>query len=385
MKQIIAMGGGGFSMEPDNLVLDQYILDQSRKALPKILFLPTASGDAEGYIKRFYDSFNSLPCIPSHLSLFKLPGRDLERFILHHDIVYVGGGNTKSMLALWREWGVDRILRKGYEEGIILSGLSAGSICWFESGVTDSFGDELDIVKGLGFIQGSHSPHYDGEAERRPAFHSFIERGLIPDGYGADDGAALHFVDGALKGVLTSRPHASAYKVEGRDGIISETKLGITYLNEHNPSKGRPSMIIKEIPAKETYELRHEVLRPGQPLEACIYEGDEDERTFHIGVYLQDRLVCIGSFYPEQEKSLSQQNQYRLRGMATLESERGKGIGSKLIAFAESAMKDKGAEAWWCNARTTAVPYYEKLGLQKVGDEFHIPEIGPHYVMCKIL
>lgn len=144
-------------------------------------------------------------------------------------------------------------------------------------------------------------------------------------------------------------------------------------------------MIIKEIPANETYELRHEVLRPGQPPEACVYEGDEDERTFHIGVYLQDRLVCIGSFYQEQEKSLSQHTQYRLRGMATREPERGKGIGSKLIAFAESAMKDKDAEAWWCNARTTAVPYYEKLGLQKVGNEFYIPEIGPHYVMYKIL
>ncbi len=240
MKQIIAMGGGGFSMEPDNLALDQYILDQSQKALPKILFLPTASGDAEGYIKRFYNAFNSLPCIPSHLSLFKLPARDLERFILDHDIVYVGGGNTKSMLALWREWGVDKILRKGYEDGIIMSGLSAGSICWFDSGVTDSFGDELDIVHGLGFIEGSHSPHYDGETERRPAFHSFIKQGLIPEGYGADDGAALHFVDGKLTRVLTSRPHATAYRVDIKDKVISEKKLDCDYLLGGLPKGVKP-------------------------------------------------------------------------------------------------------------------------------------------------
>ena len=128
MRQIIAMGGGGFSMEPDNPLLDHYILKQAETANPKICFLPTASGDSEQYISRFYSFFNDQNCDPSHLSLFNPPSRDLESFVLEKDILYVGGGNTKNLLALWKEWGLDSILRKAWEEGVILAGLSAGAI-----------------------------------------------------------------------------------------------------------------------------------------------------------------------------------------------------------------------------------------------------------------
>jgi dipeptidase E len=229
MKQIIAMGGGGFSMEPDNLLLDQYILGQSKKASPKVCFLPTASGDSEGYIKRFYHAFSTLSCEPSHLSLFKLPTRDLEGFLLDKDIIYVGGGNTKSMLALWKEWGVDISLEKAWKNGTILAGLSAGSICWFEEGVTDSFGDGLDEIKGLGFLKGSNCPHYDGEKERRPAFQRLIEEGKMKDGFGVDDGAALHFYDISLHTVVSSRPNAKAFSVKGQGKVI-EDQLPVVYL-----------------------------------------------------------------------------------------------------------------------------------------------------------
>jgi dipeptidase E len=122
------------------------------------------------------------------------------------------------------------ILRKAWESGSILAGLSAGSICWFEGGTTDSYGDGLETIKGLGFIQGSHSPHYDGEERRRPLYHSFIEKGALKAGYAADDGAALHFIDGELSKVVSSRKQASAYLVEKKEGAIQETRIPTVYL-----------------------------------------------------------------------------------------------------------------------------------------------------------
>ena len=228
MRQIIAMGGGGFSMEPDNPLLDQYILQQANKPQPKICFIPTASGDAEGYIEKFYDFFRQQPCIPSHLSLFKPPTRDLERFVLEQDIIYVGGGNTKNLLVLWKEWGLDGILKKAWQQGIVLAGLSAGSICWYEEGVTDSYGDKLEPLQALGFLKGSHCPHYDGEAERRPAYRQFIEQGNLQEGVAADDGAAIHYVDQDIKRIVSSRPAAKAYRVS-KDG---EEELAVEYLGD---------------------------------------------------------------------------------------------------------------------------------------------------------
>ena len=154
MQQIIALGGGGFSMEPENPLLDKYILNQAAVKKPKICFIGTASGDAEGYINRYYQCFSSKPCEPSHLSLFKPPTRDLTTYLLEKDMIYVGGGNTKNLLLLWKEWGLDYILRTAYQKGILLCGISAGSICWYEEGVTDSYGDELEPIKALGIIEG---------------------------------------------------------------------------------------------------------------------------------------------------------------------------------------------------------------------------------------
>lgn len=229
-KQIVAMGGGGFSMEPDNLLLDRYILGLAKQEKPKVCFVPTASGDARTYIDRFYSSFAQFSCTPSHLSVFHPPTDDLRAFVLEQDIIYVGGGNTKSLLALWREWGLDRIFREAWGNGIILSGLSAGSICWFEQGVTDSIPGQLNTLECLGFLQGSNCPHYDGESERRPAYHRLLSAGLIREGYAADDGVSLHFIGENLERVVSSRPHAKAYKLEKIGETVRETIIEPTYL-----------------------------------------------------------------------------------------------------------------------------------------------------------
>ena len=232
MRQIIALGGGGFSMEPDNPLLDLYILKQAKKTKPQICFIPTASGDSDNYISRYYNFFNQQNCNPSHLSLFEPPTRDLESFILEKDIVYVGGGNTKNLLALWKEWGLDDILRKAWNQGVILAGLSAGSICWFEEGVTDSFGDGLEPIKCLGFLKGSNCPHYDGEIERKPAYHKLIESKKIQSGVATDDGVAIHYKEQGISKIVSSRPNAKAYRVSFEKEVI-ETELQTEFLGSY--------------------------------------------------------------------------------------------------------------------------------------------------------
>lgn len=231
MQQIITMGGGGFSMEPDNLALDRYILAQTKSAQPRVTFLAQASGESQDYTLNFYRAFNRLDARPDHLSLFRPHTADIEGYLLAQDVIYVGGGNTKSMLALWREWGLDVILRKALAAGVVLAGISAGAICWFEQGTTDSIPGALTLLPGLGMLPGSCSPHYDGEAERRPAFQRLIASGAAKPGYAFDDGAAGHFIDGTLAHVVSSRPQAKGYHVTpGADGQAVETMLDTRYL-----------------------------------------------------------------------------------------------------------------------------------------------------------
>lgn len=218
------MGGGGFSMEPDNPALDQFVLSLARRENPSVCFLATASGDAPSYIDSFYDAFRQFPCRPMHVPLFaRTP--DLKTILLEQDVVYVGGGNTKSMLAVWREWDIPELLRRALESGTVLAGVSAGAICWFETGLTDSSGIGLYPLSCLGFLPGTCCPHYDGEAERRPALHRLIERDIIGRALALDDGAAAHFVNGELANIVSSRPRARAYRVERVDGQVRETVL----------------------------------------------------------------------------------------------------------------------------------------------------------------
>jgi peptidase E len=224
------MGGGGFSMEPENLALDRYVVAQSGKTDPKVCFLSQASGEGRDYIINFYKAFSDLNCHPSHLSLFQPHTADLETFLLAQDIIYVGGGNTKSMLALWREWGLPAILRRANQQGTILAGISAGCICWYEQGLTDSIPGDLTALPCLGFLSGSCSPHYDGEAQRRPSFQRLVASGAMIPGHAFDDGSAGHFVDGKLLEVVSSRPNAKGYYVESRDSQAIETVLDTRYL-----------------------------------------------------------------------------------------------------------------------------------------------------------
>ena len=210
-RQIIALGGGGFAMEPRNKRLDNYILSQANSSNPKVCFVPTASGDSRRYIQKFYRFFDKQDCIPSHLELFKPIYSDFESFLLGQDIIYVGGGNTRNMLLLWKEWGIDKILRKAYNQGILITGMSAGAICWFEQGITDPENGELYPLDCLGFLSGSSCPHYDGEAERKPAYKKLILYGSAKGGYGIDDGVALHFVNEQLFKAVSSRKKAKAF------------------------------------------------------------------------------------------------------------------------------------------------------------------------------
>jgi peptidase E len=229
-RQIIAMGGGGFSMEPDNLLLDQYVLKQTGKKRPKVCFVPTASADSAEYTLRFYKAFSTLSCEPSHLPLFSPPTADLRSYVLEKDVIYVGGGNTKNLLALWKEWKLDEIFREAWHQGIVLAGISAGSLCWFEQGITDSIPGDLTPISCLGFLKGSNCPHYDGEKNRRPTYQRLIGEKKIHGGMAADDGVALHYIGTMLNKIVSSRPDAKAYQVEFHGRKIIETSIDPEYL-----------------------------------------------------------------------------------------------------------------------------------------------------------
>ncbi|MEO6061079.1 MAG: peptidase E [Thermoflexales bacterium] len=234
MRQIIAMGGGGFSMEPDNPLLDQFVLGQTGLARPKVCFLPHASDDTLRYIHNFFQAFTRLECRPSSLSLFSPHTRDIRGFLLEQDVIYVGGGNTKSMLALWRAWSLDAMLREAWEKGVVLAGISAGANCWFEACSTDSYGvGSLRPLSCLGLLSGGFCPHYDGEAQRRPTLRAMVGGRELPDSWACDDGAALHFIDDAMREAVSSRATARAYHVAlGANGDVSETPLATRYLGE---------------------------------------------------------------------------------------------------------------------------------------------------------
>jgi peptidase E len=220
-RQIIALGGGGFTAQPENLALDRYILAQARARVPRVCFLPTATGDSDSYIARFYEAYAKLDCRPSSVKLFaRTP--DLRSILLEQDVIYVGGGNTKSMLAVWREWDLPAILREAWKSGIVLAGISAGAICWFDYGVTDSWATDLRPLACLGLLPGTCCPHYDGEADRRPALHRLVADGSLPEALALDDGVGAHFIGRKRHQLIRSRPAALAYTVRRERGLAIE-------------------------------------------------------------------------------------------------------------------------------------------------------------------
>ena len=222
MRQVIAIGGGGFGRTQESKLIEQYILDQTSQVKPNICFIPTATGDLDPYIVNYYSVFSKLNCHPSHISFFKRT-IDLEEHIAKQDIIFVGGGNTKSMLAVWKEWGLDTILKKAYDNGIIMSGVSAGAICWFERGLTDSWASELKLMECMNFIPGNCAPHYDEEAERRPATKKLLVSKEIDFMYGIEGGAALHFINEKPNLTVRFNENKQAYNVKISDNQLVET------------------------------------------------------------------------------------------------------------------------------------------------------------------
>jgi peptidase E len=230
--QIVALGGGGFSMEAGNPLLDDYVLGVSGKARPRVCFLPSASGDADHYIVRFYRTFDASRCEPSHISLFRREPNapNLRAHLLAQDVIYVGGGSVISLLGVWRAHGLDAILREAWSSGVVMCGVSAGSLCWFREAVSAFHGEPIR-VNGLGFLPWSNTVHYDGERDRDRAYRGFLTDGLCA-GYAAEDGAALHFVGERLARVVSSRPKARAYRMRVVRGRVVRTALRTTYLGD---------------------------------------------------------------------------------------------------------------------------------------------------------
>jgi peptidase E len=226
--RIVAMGGGGFSMEPDDPRLDEFVLSLARRSPPRVCFVPTASGDSAAYVADFYRAFAARDCRASDVLLFDRRIADLRDHVLDQDVVYVGGGSTANLLGVWRAHGLDRVLVEAWREGIVLCGVSAGMNCWFQQSVTDSFDlDRLAPLKdGLGLLPGSACPHYDGEEQRRPTYHRLVASGELTAGWAADDGAALVFAGTDLDEVVASRPGAAAYRVQRTaDGGVLERRI----------------------------------------------------------------------------------------------------------------------------------------------------------------
>jgi peptidase E len=212
-RRIVACGG----QQLDHPALTRYVLELAGRPRPKIIFLPTASGDETASLLTFYVAMAGVACEPSHLSLFNRTVDDIAGLIRSQDVVMVGGGNTANMLAIWRLHGVEDALRDAYQSGTILTGWSAGCICWFEAGITDSFTPELGPLRdGLGLLKGSACPHYDSEERRRPVYAREVAAGL-PPGIALDDGVAARYEDERLVDIVSARIEGRAFRVDAKE------------------------------------------------------------------------------------------------------------------------------------------------------------------------
>jgi dipeptidase E len=236
--QIVAFGGGGFSMEWGNPLLDDHVLALTGVERPRVCFLPTASGDADHYVVRFYRAFPASRCQPSHISLFRRETGvgDPRAHLLEQDLIYVGGGSLVSLLGTWHAHGIDEALRDAWLAGVVMCGGSAGSLCWFTDALSSFHEGPPRQLKGMGFLPCSNAVHYADEPGRRSAFLQAVASGM-PAGYGVGDAAALHFVGTELAEVVSSRCGARARFVcaDGESGV-SETDLPVRYLGEPVPA-----------------------------------------------------------------------------------------------------------------------------------------------------
>jgi len=231
-RTIFAIGGGGFSH-----LLDQYTLELTGKAKPKVCFLPTASGDADLYIENFHRSFGALGAECTHIKLTQYNQSDPVAHLLEQDVIYVGGGNAVQMFLNWRANGIDIALRKAWEKGTVLTGLSAGSLCWFSGSTTDSWGNPLRVFnEGLGLLPGSHSPHYDSEPERQEIYERSIADGVLPPGVAIEDHCGVLFRGTELVEAVCAMDGKSAYLVTCEAGRAIRRSLPTRLLT----AKGEP-------------------------------------------------------------------------------------------------------------------------------------------------
>ncbi len=231
-RRILAIGGGTYTGA--DRPLPKLLLTLTGKKDPVVYYLPTAAGDAPPGIVRWYEVMNEFECRPRHLKFFS-DSKTLKNFeakLLTADAIFVGGGNTMNMLAVWKAHGVDKILRKAYERGTVLAGESAGMICWFEGGVTDSRADKLTALECLGFLKGSACPHYTLEKGRKPSYHAMLRAGELKDGVACDDGAAILYENEQLVKAVSVNLKARAYRVrKDADKIVEEPLNMETIIN----------------------------------------------------------------------------------------------------------------------------------------------------------
>jgi peptidase E len=219
----ILIAGGGFGT-----AFIDYMAQLTGKARPRLCYLPTASADSPSGILRWYESCAPLDVHPfvqeSFISSYTMD-QSWRESLLSMDGIVVSGGNTLNQQAIWKVQGIDEVLREAWDQGVVLGGASAGSLCWFEEGTTDSRPKEVTKIECLGFLRGSHSPHYDAEAVRRPTYHRLISSGELKPGYACDNDAGIYFVDNEVRRVVKTREAARVYHVELRGGQIVETEL----------------------------------------------------------------------------------------------------------------------------------------------------------------
>ena len=226
-RTIVAIGGGGFSS-----LIDQYSLSYTGKSQPKVCFLPTASGDAEGYIEDFYQHFDALTPNTSHLSLTRYNHPNLHQHLLDQDLIYVGGGNSFQMLLVWRAHEVDKTLKRAWQQGCVMTGLSAGSLCWFEGAITDSWGHPYQLLDdGLGLLPGSHCPHYDAEPDRPAIYEDLIARWALAAGVAIDDHCAVRYQGVDRVEIVCAKPGHQAYAITRTDGCAQRAALGARLLS----------------------------------------------------------------------------------------------------------------------------------------------------------
>jgi len=247
-RLIFAMGGGGFTMEPANPLLDDFVLSlgedraRAKGREPRILFLPTASGDTTAQIAAFHERYSDRLCVAEHLSLFRLHElkRPLPEIVLGQDVVYVGGGSMRNLLAIWRAHDLDRLLIEAWRRGIVLAGISAGAMCWFDGGVTRSSGSP-EPMAGLGLLEGSLTVHADGEPDRLPVWLTAVREGALPGGWAVDDGVGLLFGGERLRRAVSSRPGAGAQRVDQVAGELVRNRLEPELLGDREASADQPA------------------------------------------------------------------------------------------------------------------------------------------------